>query len=74
MPAGFFAPVDTIRGIKLLYPRAVTLANNHIMDQCEQGLRSTMDVLAQNGIQYVGAGSNLDEARKPIPFREKRYI
>lgn len=70
-PPDYYAPTDTIHGIKLLYPRVVTLANNHIMDQREQGLQSTMDVLAQNGIQYVGAGSNLDEARKPIIIDEK---
>lgn len=41
------------------------------MDQREQGLHSTMDILAQNGIQYVGAGNNLQEARKPIIISEK---
>lgn len=65
-PPDYIAPTETINGIKLLHPEVVTLANNHIMDQRVQGLQSTMDVLAKNGIQYVGVGNDLDEARKPL--------
>ena len=65
-PPDFSAPADTIHGINLLHPSVVTLANNHIMDQREQGLHATMDVLKKNGIQYVGAGDDLTEARKPV--------
>lgn len=72
-PPDYYAPTDTIHGIKLLHPRVVTLANNHIMDQQEQGLQSTMSILTQNGIQYVGAGSNLNEARKQIIIDEGGY-
>lgn len=64
-PPDFLAPVDTINGIKLLRPDMVTLANNHIMDQREQGLKSTIEILTKNGIQYVGAGNNINEARIP---------
>ena len=35
------------------------------MDQGEQGLRSTMEILSKAGVQYAGAGSNLQEASKP---------
>lgn len=65
-PPDFAALVDTINGIKLLCPDVVTLANNHIMDQREQGLQSTIEILKKNNIQYVGAGSNVIEARKPL--------
>ena len=65
-PPDYAAPTKTINGIKLLHSKAVTLANNHIMDQQRQGLQSTMAVLEQNGIRYVGAGNNLTEARKPL--------
>lgn len=65
-PPDFYAPVETIHGIKLLHPKVVTLANNHIMDQCEQGLQSTKNILEENGIYHVGAGDNLTEARKPV--------
>ncbi len=32
-PPDYAAPTETINGIKLLNPTAVTLANNHILDQ-----------------------------------------
>ena len=70
-PPDYIAPSGTINGIKLLHPTAVTLANNHVMDQREQGLRSTIAILAQNGVQHVGAGDNLNEARKPLIIMKK---
>ena len=42
-----------------------TLANNHIMDQDVQGLESTIKVLTEKGIDYVGAGNTLLETQKP---------
>ena len=71
-PPDYVAPTETINGIKLLHPTVVTLANNHIMDQKEQGLASTIKVLEQNGIQHVGVGNNLKEARKPVIIEKKR--
>lgn len=65
-PPDCAAPRKTINGIRLLNPKVITLSNNHIMDQREQGLQSTIDIITQNGIQYVGAGNNLAEARKPL--------
>lgn len=59
------APLETIKGIKGLKPNLVTLANNHIMDQGEQGLLSTQEALDANSISYVGVGKNLNEACKP---------
>lgn len=65
-PPDYSASTDSINGIKLLHPTAVTLANNHIMDQREQGLQSTINVLKQNRIQFAGAGDNLQAARQPV--------
>ena len=59
------APVATINGIKLINPTMFGMANNHIMDQDEQGLFQTMEVLKKNNIEYVGAGANLETAIKP---------
>ena len=70
-PPDYIAPTDTINGVKLLHPTVVTLANNHIMDQKEQGLHSTIDVLTQNGIQYVGAGDNIKEAKEPLIIQKE---
>lgn len=43
----------------------VTLANNHIMDHGSDGLYSTIDTLTENGIDFVGVGETLREAKKP---------
>ena len=59
------APASTINGIKLLNPAIFGLANNHILDQDEQGLYQTMDLLSQHQISYVGAGKDLTDAAKP---------
>lgn len=59
------APTSTIRGIKKLNPSLITLANNHILDQGDQGLKSTQDILNKNEIPFIGAGDNLVEASKP---------
>lgn len=60
------APTSTINGIKKLNPTLITLANNHILDQGEKGFKSTINILNQNRIQFIGAGNNLDEASKPF--------
>lgn len=42
------------------------LANNHLFDWGETGLRNTLAVLEEHGIAWVGAGRNQDEAEKPL--------
>jgi len=66
----FSAPVSTIKGIKALNPSLLCLANNHILDQGEQGILSTISLLNINSIPYVGAGKNLTEASTPYIFTE----
>ena len=44
----------------------VSLANNHVMDYGPAGLASTLEALRDAGIQSVGAGSNIREARAPL--------
>lgn len=60
------ADKKTISGIRKLKPDFMTLANNHILDQDEQGLYSTVKTLKKNDISYAGAGRNLQEARNPF--------
>lgn len=43
----------------------VTLANNHIMDMGEPGLRATLDACQKANLSTVGAGFNLSEAVQP---------
>jgi len=63
------APISTVKGIKALNPSLITLANNHILDQGIQGLKSTQDILDRNEIPFVGIGDKLDEASKPYIFQ-----
>lgn len=46
----------------------LTLANNHILDQGVQGLKSTIQVLKQSNISYIGAGATAEETAKPFVF------
>lgn len=46
----------------------VSLANNHAYDYGEAAFLDTMDVLEGAGITYVGAGRNLQEARRPVYY------
>lgn len=62
------APTESIEGYKALEVDILTLANNHILDQGEQALRSTIDVLDKAGIAHLGAGDNLRAASEPYIF------
>lgn len=53
---------------------AVTLANNHTMDYGEKALASTTELLESNGIKYVGAGKNLEEARNILYLEQNNEI
>jgi len=55
-----------VNGLKNAGINAVTLANNHIMDHGIKGLRNTIEVCRNAGIQTVGAGMNVKEAGKPL--------
>ncbi len=46
----------------------VSLANNHAYDYGEEAFLDTMTNLGEQGIAYVGAGVNLQEARKPVYY------
>ena len=45
-----------------------TLANNHIMDYGKDGLDDTITALRNNSIEFVGAGTALEQASKPLIF------
>ena len=60
------ASTKSAEGIKALGADFLTLANNHILDQDEQGLQSTLAVLNKLGIAHAGVGKNLTEAQKPF--------
>ena len=46
------------------------ICNNHIMDAGPYGIESTLRIAEENGIKTIGAGMNIDEARKPVIIDE----
>ena len=46
----------------------VTMANNHILDHGEQGIRSTCKTLSEKGIAYLGVGDTIEDAWHPYFF------
>lgn len=44
----------------------VSLSNNHMMDYGQKGLWCTIEALKSEGILYVGAGQNIEQACQPI--------
>lgn len=59
------APTKSIIGLKRINPFFYTLANNHIMDQGESGIVSTVTELEKNGIKYAGVGKTDGEKARP---------
>ena len=58
------APIKSIEALKFAGFDMVTLANNHMMDYGEEGLCSTVQICEKNNIKHIGAGLNLEEAKK----------
>jgi len=55
-----------VKGIKDAGFTVLTLGNNHILDYREKAFFETISILDSHGIQRCGAGSDLDEACKPV--------
>lgn len=62
---------ETIIYLKNAGFNIVSLANNHTTDFGWSSLKKTMEILEKNNIYHVGAGKNLDEARKPVILKIK---
>ena len=62
------APTKCVAGYKAMHVDLLTLANNHILDQDQQGLVSTCSVLDDAGIAYTGVGQTPEGAAKPYIF------
>ncbi|MFH2137095.1 MAG: CapA family protein [Candidatus Omnitrophota bacterium] len=61
-------PPEAVELIDYLGFNVLSLGNNHIMDYGEKGLDETLRILSENNIQYIGAGNDLAQARKPAEF------
>jgi poly-gamma-glutamate capsule biosynthesis protein CapA/YwtB (metallophosphatase superfamily) len=64
-PFFFRAPPRAVELLALLGTDCVTLANNHAMDYGFDALADTLNLLAAAGIATVGAGPDLEQARRP---------
>jgi len=58
------AEEESIKALSYGKFNLLTLSNNHILDQGEQGLLSTIQLCEKNNIDFVGAGKNLEGAVK----------
>jgi poly-gamma-glutamate capsule biosynthesis protein CapA/YwtB (metallophosphatase superfamily) len=57
---------DTVRALTLVPFDVACLANNHTCDYGGEGLRQTLKVLDDAGIQHVGAGMAQPQAEEPL--------
>ena len=58
-------PPDNMGALASAGFNVITLAGNHVWDMGAPGIQDTIDGLRNYGIAVVGAGMNIDEARKP---------
>ena len=65
----FRADPDTVTILDDMGVDIVSLANNHAYDFGEVSLTDSLDTLQQDGMPFVGAGRNLDEAARPVYFK-----
>ena len=61
----FKANPDSVKVLTSGGVSLVNLANNHAMDYQEPGLLETLETLNKAGIEHVGAGRDVKEARRP---------
>ena len=64
----FQAPESSLSILKDMGADIVSLANNHVFDYGEDAFYDTLDNLKKAGIPYIGAGRNIEEAKKGCYF------
>ena len=64
----FHASPESAENYRQIGVNLVTLANNHIFDYGEAGLKCTLEALNNAGISHIGAGNNLSEASDAYHF------
>ncbi len=62
----FRANPERVEVLKQMGVDVVKLANNHVYDYGKQAMLDTFETLENAGIEYIGAGRNLEEAMKPV--------
>lgn len=68
----FFHTMDpkAVQFLDLIRADIWNLANNHTMDAGVGGIASALSIAGKMGVQTIGAGKNLDEAKKPLILSE----
>ncbi len=64
----FRANPDRVTILKEMGVDIVSLANNHALDYGQDALLDTFDTLTQAGIDYIGAGEDLERAKAPVYY------
>ena len=64
----FRANPDRVSVLQEMGVDIVTLANNHVYDYGKQALLDTFTTLENAGIEYFGAGNNLEEAMEAVYY------
>jgi poly-gamma-glutamate capsule biosynthesis protein CapA/YwtB (metallophosphatase superfamily) len=60
---------DNLPCVAAARPDVCALANNHVLDFGQRGLRETLDCLAGAGLAAAGAGLHQSQARHPVAVR-----
>jgi len=60
---------DSIHILKHAGVHLAAMANNHIMDYGSEAVKETLELCREHGIETVGIGSSMQEARKPFSIR-----
>lgn len=64
----FRADPSRVENLKAFGTDIVNVANNHVYDYGPEALLDTIETLDRAGIPHVGAGANIEEAKKPYYF------
>ncbi len=65
MLPGLRIPPKNVAALTYAGFNIVSFASNHTLDWSDDALFDTLDVLRKNNIVVIGAGRNIDEARRP---------
>lgn len=60
------AETSDVMKLKDIGFHVLSLANNHILDYGEKGVEDTLQVCADSGMKFVGAGKNCIDAAEPL--------
>lgn len=61
---------EAVKVLKNMRADIWNICNNHIMDAGEDGIKSTIEIAKQNGVKTIGAGMNINDARKSVIIDE----